>query len=234
MICYAFPLAHEAAPLLKLCTQKETFWIDGLRCTLGNLGDRPVLVALIGMGSRTAGKNAETIFDYFRPKAFTLAGYGGALIPALKVGQVVVSNNYSSDDVVPFLRLLSGFDFASFATIDEVVGTPAERDRVARRTQGQVAEMETEAVAAAALPREVPFIALRVISDDYAHTLPVRALSAGFDAERGAPRPFRLLGYLALHWGDVVPFVRFVRNLSRARRRLTAFLLEFNHELPRS
>ena len=119
MICYAFPLAHEAALLLKRCTEKESFSIDGAHCTLANFGKRRVLVALIGMGEAQAGDNTETLFEYFRLKAVVLAGYGGALVPPLKVGQVVISNNFTSETVLGFLRMLSGFDFGSFCTIDE-------------------------------------------------------------------------------------------------------------------
>jgi adenosylhomocysteine nucleosidase len=234
MICYAFPLAHEAEPLLKLCTQKETFFIGGLRCTLANFRDRQVLVALLGMGQEQAGNNTMTIFQYFRPKIFVLAGYGGALLPQLKVGQVTVSNNYSSSDVIPFLRLLSNFDFAGFFTADEIAASPQERDKYARSSKKEVVEMETAAVAAVVLLREIPFIAVRVISDGYDDILPVRALAAGFDPARGRATPFRLLAHLALHWRDIPPFVRFVRNLSTARRSLTRFLQYLNDDLPRS
>ena len=51
MICFAFPLAHEAESLVKLCGQKDQFQIDGVHCTLGNLGRRTnVLIARVGMG----------------------------------------------------------------------------------------------------------------------------------------------------------------------------------------
>ena len=131
----------------------------------------------------------EVILRYFRPKIFVLAGYGGALIPQMKVGQVVVSNNYSSRAVTPFLRLLSNFDFAVFTTADEIASTPAERDRCARGTKGQVIDMETAAVAAMVEPREIPFVAVRAISDEYADVLPVCALAAGFDPARGRATP---------------------------------------------
>ena len=39
MICYAFPLAHEAELLLKHCTQKESFMIDGLVAADVSSGD---------------------------------------------------------------------------------------------------------------------------------------------------------------------------------------------------
>lgn len=234
MICYAFPLAHEAAPLLKICTQKETFAIGSLRCTLANLGERRVLITLVGMGQAKARANTEIIFRFFRPKGFVLAGYGGALVSQMKVGQIVVSNNFSSKEVVPFFRLLSDFDFAVFCTAEEIAGTRDQRDRLARGHKAQVVEMETAAVAEVVEGREVPFVAIRAISDEYQHELPVKALAAGFDPMEGRATPLRLLARLALHWKEIPPFARFISDLSVARRKLTLFLQQVNDELPRN
>ena len=232
MICYAFPLAHEAGLLLQHCTEKESFSINGLHCTLANLGRRRVLVARLGMGEAAAGDNVHTLFQYFRLKAVVLAGYGGALVPPLKVGQVVISTNFSSEAVLGFLRLLSGFDFASFCTTDEVLDTPEKREAYARATNSQVADMETEAVAHVVHERQVPFMAVRVISDEYQQVLPIGALNAGFNAHTGRATPFRLLGYLATHPGEFMPFKKFVAGLSVARNNLTRFLEQLNNELP--
>ena len=233
MICFAFPLAHEAELLLKLCRQKDQFTIDGVHCVIGNLGRRPnVLLARIGMGEAAAADSVETIFQHFKLKALILAGYGGALVPPLKVGQVLVSSNLSSDAVLGFLRMLSGFDFASFGTIDEVVGTPEGRDAIAQACEAQVADMETEAVANVVISRQVPFLAVRAISDDYQHVLPVGALAAAFNPSRGKPTPMRLLSYLAMHPGEIGPMGKFIGDLSLARKNLTRFLQTLNNELP--
>ncbi|HEY0257391.1 MAG TPA: hypothetical protein VGC39_08105 [Candidatus Methylacidiphilales bacterium] len=233
MICFAFPLAHEAQELLKECTQKDSFSIGRLQCTLGNLGERQVLIAQVGMGQKSAEENTQAIFHYFRPRAFILAGYGGALMPQLKVGQVIMSSNYTSEEVVPFLKLLSGFDFAGFCTSDELADTKEKRDKYARSSHNQVIEMETAAVVDVVRERSIPFIALRVISDDYQQVLPARALAAGFNAKEGKATPLRLLGYLATHPGDISPFRKFVAGLAPARRNLTNFLRQLNDELPR-
>jgi len=232
MICYAFPLAHEAGELLKVCTQKEQFTIEGLHCTLGNFGGRPILVALVGMGQARAAQHTETIFQYFRPKGFVLAGYGGALMPQLKTGQVVISTNFSSPEVLTFLRLLSGFDFATFCTADEVAGTPERRDWYAHNNERQVIDMESAAVAEVVLNRVIPFIAVRVISDEYSQVLPVGALAAGFDPVAEHATPLRLLTYLATHPGEFAPFKKFVQGLSPARKNLTKFLEQLNDDLP--
>jgi len=234
MICYAFPLAHEAGLVLKHCTEKESFTIDSLHCTLGNLGARRVLVALIGMGEAQATDNTATIFEHFRLKALVLAGYGGALVPPMKVGQVAVSTNYSSEAVLGFLRMLSGFDFASFCTIDEIAATVEQRAYYANTHDAQIADMETAAVANVVSARQIPFMAVRVISDEYHQVLPTGALAAGFDAARGHPTPARLLAYLATHPREIGPFKKFVEGLSGARRNLTKFLELLNNELPAS
>jgi hypothetical protein len=234
MICFAFPLAHEASLMLKQCTEKEPFAIDGLRCTVANFRDRRVLIALVGMGQERASENTYLLFRHFQIKAFILSGYGGALVAPLKVGQVVVSTNFTSTAVLGFLRMLSGFDFASFCTADEVVGTVEKRSWYAARTEAQVVDMETEAVAAIVSERQIPFMAVRAISDEFLPPLPTGALAAGFDPQKGRATPFRLLGYLALHPREIGPLKKFVAGLSIARKNLTLFLEQLNKELPPS
>jgi nucleoside phosphorylase len=233
MICFAFPLAHEAESLLKLLKQKDRFTIDGVECSIGNLGLRPnVLIARIGMGEAQAADNTATIFQHFRLKCLILSGYGGALVQPLKVGQVLVSSNFTSEAVLGFLRMFSGFDFAQFCTIDEIVGTPAGRDEIARATQAQVADMETETVASVVSNYQIPFLAVRAISDAYDHVLPMGALAAGFNPSLNKPTPARFLRYIATHPGEIAPMSRFIGNLSLARKNLTRFLQTLNAELP--
>jgi adenosylhomocysteine nucleosidase len=233
MICYAFPVAHEAELLLAKCTQRESFAIGPMACTLGNLGPRQIVVAQVGMGQAHARESIQTVFRYFRPKAVVLSGYGGALVPQLKLGQVLVSNNFTSEELLPFLRLLSGFDFAAFCTTEEIAGTPEKRDWYAQSMKAQVIDLETAAVADFVRTREIPFLAVRVISDEYKTVLPSAALTAGFDPALNRPTPVRLLKHLALHPHDIRPFKEFVANLGIARRMLTTFLEQVNNELPR-
>jgi adenosylhomocysteine nucleosidase len=233
VICYAFPVAHEAELLLKKCTEQESFTIGRMPCTLGNLGARQVLIAIIGMGQARARENTQVIFRYFRPKAVVLSGYGGALVPQLKLGQVIVSNNFTSEELLPFLRLLSGFDFAAFCTTDEIAGTPEKRDWYAHSMKAQVIDMETAAVSDIVRGREIPFLAVRAISDEYKTLLPSAALAAGFDPEKGKATPLRLLRHLAFHPRAWRPLKEFIGRLSIARNRLTTFLEQVNNELPR-
>jgi purine-nucleoside phosphorylase len=234
MICYAFPLAHEAELLVKHSRERESFRVDGLHCTVAQLGRRRVLIARIGMGEAAAADNTGTVFDYFKLRAFILAGYGGALVPPLKVGQVLVSSNFTSEAVLGFLRMFSGFDFAAFATVDDVLATPEQREAVAASTEAHVCDMETQIVTELVRERQIPFLAVRAISDEFSTLLPVGALAAGFDPSQNKPTPLKFLARLARHPGEIRPMIDFIGNLAVARRNLTRFLEQLNAELPAS
>ena len=92
--------------------------------------------------------------------------------------------------------------------------------------------METAAVLDIVRPRSLPFLALRVISDEYHQVLPTGALDAGFNAEEGRATPVRLLAHLATHPGEIMPFKKFVTGVNLARVQLTGFIKQLNEELP--
>ncbi len=105
-----------------------------------------------------------------------------------------------------------------------MVGTPEDREAVAEATEAHVCDMETAVVANVVAERAIPFLAVRAISDDYQHVLPMEALAAAFNASLNTPTPGRLLARLATHPGEIRPMLQFIGNLSLARRNLTNFL----------
>jgi adenosylhomocysteine nucleosidase len=232
MICYAFATAHEGAELVAQMTGAESFDLDGLGCVVGKLNERTILVATIGMGLTHAAINTQQIFDHFRLKALILAGYGGALVPQLKHGQVFISDNFTHDELKHFVRLLPGFNFANFCSTDEVVATPERKAEYAEATKCQIVDMETAAVAEIVVGREIPFIAIRGISDEFTARLPSAALAAGFDAALNRPTPLKLVCHLLRHPAEIAPFKKFVQGLPLVRSRITRLLLQLTKELP--
>lgn len=234
MICYAFAVPFEGQELVDKLTEVDTFTLGTLHCVTGKLGHRSVLVAFLGMGLTNAAVNTQVIFDHFRLKAFVMAGFGGALVPQLKRGQVLVSDNFTQEEVKQFVRLLPNFNFANFCSTDEVVTTPERKAEYAEATQCQIVDMETAAVAEIVQAREKPFIAVRAISDELNDRLPAAALAAGFDAERNCPTPCKLVFHCLTHPWNIGPFKRFVQSLPPVRANLTHFILQLTNEFPSS
>ncbi len=106
MICYAFPVAHEAELLLKKCTQRESFNIDKMPCTLANLGTRQVLIAGIGLGQARARENTQNADGSWTEDHIT--GTGFPKVFYLKYD--MYRNNWPLLALADFQRLAAGRD----------------------------------------------------------------------------------------------------------------------------
>ncbi|CAB4242666.1 Nucleoside phosphorylase [Methylacidimicrobium sp. AP8] len=230
MIGVAFAVKHEAGEFLAALQEKRWDKETSPPVCLGRAGGRRVAVAIIGMGRERAARGAEVLLRHSPIRLFILAGYAGALRSGIQRGQVAVAANYLNTGLalwfsgggVPALRL---------ATADVVVGDPESRKRLAEETGADLVDMETDAVAAIAQGRGVPFVSLRVVTDTLEDRLPVEAIAAAWESEGGTVRPLALALRLVAHPGEIGPLLRFVRFLPEARHRLTQRLMELVYSL---
>ena len=177
--------------LLKKCTQKETFHHRRapLHAGQSRRAARPHRAHRHGRGARRATTPRRSS-SYFRLKALRPRRLRRRARPAAqgRAGRRLDRTTLPRR-CCGFLRLLSGFDFASFCTVDEVAGTAEKRDWYARAHGGAGRRHGNRGRGRRGrATRQIPFLAVRVISDEYEHVLPVGALAAGFDASLGQAR----------------------------------------------
>ncbi len=188
----------------------------------GRIGDAAVTVVHTGMGLEAAASAAEALLVGVRPRWVISGGFAGALDPRLRLGDVVVAENFSSPALLARLDLAAHRgQLVSRARPAELV---EEKATLHRETGAIAVDMETAAIAAACARAGVPLLAVRAISDPAQTPLPA-PLAEWFDLARQRPRPRRLLMYVWRRPSAIWPFVRFVRSLPVARRALTEALL---------
>jgi adenosylhomocysteine nucleosidase len=181
---------------------------------------RDVTVLHTGMGLEAAARATEALLAGLRPDWVLSGGFAGGLDPRLRLGDVLVAENFSSPALLPRCTSPRG-PLVSRARPAELV---AEKAALLRETGALAVDMETQAIAAACQRASVPLLAIRAISDTAHDPLPA-PLAEWFDLARQRPRPRRLLAYLARRPSAIRPFVRFVRGLPIARRALTTAML---------
>lgn len=198
-------------------------------------GDQRPLIMCRGLGRGAARKAAE---DAVAHGATALLSFGIAagLDPRMGPGAVVTAS-YIHDGAKTLpceaawterlhaeLNRLCRVTRDPIANAHDVLMTPADKAKALAQTGAPVADMESYAVAEAAVAHGLPFAAIRVVADTAHDTLPKIALSST-TAEGGVDLVKSVLGAL-VHPGQIPGLIRLGRRTRIAQvemRRLADF-----------
>jgi adenosylhomocysteine nucleosidase len=192
-----------------------------------------VRVALSGMGGAAAAQSAHSLIEA-GAQALVSWGMAGGLDPALRPGTIFLPSEVASPDGTSVLSTEASWSEALGAAIathqpllqgrllttPKAVGTQADKSALFKQTGAVAVDMESLAIAQVAHSQQVPFIAIRVIVDSAADTLP-RAVTAAADSE-GQLQIGRLLGALARTPAEIPALLRLGGRYRAANRSLAA------------
>ncbi len=199
-------------------------------------------LALTGMGEEAAHRAARQVIELWQPEIIVSLGFGGALLPGLAPGQLVLGASFGryephSGRLVkveapapprPLLELAQSLESAGLAAdIGCFVSTPGiiHKERQGRPLQGlkqPVLDLESAAVAGAAAEAGRPFLALRVITDTAGEEIP-DFLREGWQPGYG-PSLTKALGWLARDPRRLGPMLHLWRRSKLAAGRLAEAL----------
>jgi adenosylhomocysteine nucleosidase len=195
---------------------------------LASLGDQ-ALLAVSGMGCAAAARAALRLVEA-GASALMSFGLAGGLDPRLSAGIVVMPNEVISGDGARFLTSADWRERLSAAvtaqrpvaggtllTSPHVIDSIADKATAYRETGAVAVDMESLAVAEVAAARNLPFIAVRVIVDTAADTLPRAVVAA---SRAGQIRIWRLIAGLAVAPAELAGLIRLARRYRAATRSL--------------
>jgi adenosylhomocysteine nucleosidase len=224
MICVTFALPEESAGFVHRLQHTSRLKAGTLPVLLGNLPPCEVTVIHTGIGLERASATMQTLLEYRVPDLLISTGFAGGLDPRLRVGDIIVAENYTDPDVLMrYFDVLKTCWIGELVTKAHVVENLAERRELLQGTGASAVDMETSVIAAFCRTHHIPLLSLRVISDTADQTMPM-PFSVCFDAQTQRPRPLPVLRYLLNHPLKLPAFLRFVSGLSLAREKLGRFL----------
>ncbi len=177
-------------------------------------GDRWLLVAN-GPGPRLAVKALDQRLEV---NGMISTGFCGALDPALRVGDIVVSGSGTCPAVGDGSTPIRG----DIVSSDRVAVTAAEKEVLRARTGAIAVEMEAAGLAHQANLWGVPFYCIRAVSDIAAEDLPLD-FNQYRDGEGRFCRTRIALAALARPFAAIPPLLRLNRNCQLAADALGEF-----------
>lgn len=229
-------MPQEIAPLLKRIGRYRREQAAGVPLYRFTCGNTPVVLARSGMGPRHAREATRALIETARPAAIVNFGFAGAVLPGLRVGELVLAERVYrlsggvleqapppalSQATLAFdacraagLEVRSG----SYITAAGIVNKNDLATSVKAELPLPVLEMETAAVLEEAAAAGIPALALRAISDAADEELGF-SIEEICDAQLN-PSPGRLMLVLLKKPYLVPQLVRLAGNSRRAGRSL--------------
>ncbi|AMV39841.1 hypothetical protein [Planctomyces sp. SH-PL62] len=205
----------EAGHLIDKLAKVRRYTARSLTVVEGELEGRILAVVASGVGRDAARRGVEHLLAGHRPRVIVSAGFAGALDPALNRNDLVLARS-TTDGTGAVVEVGPGLvgPVAGVRTVDRllmvdrVISSVREKAELREMHRADLIDMETFAAALAARERHVPFLSLRVVSDDARTELPRevgRLLNTSGSYRVGAAlralwgRPSAIKDFWALH-----------------------------------
>jgi nucleoside phosphorylase len=226
MIAIAFALSAESSDFVRLLTKPIICAGEGVESIRGHIHGRSVAVLHTGVGEKSCRTHIENFLRQQQLKYLISAGFAGALDQELQIGNLLLSENFSSPELLgsPHLDFAEvGLFVGKLATVPGIINSRPERDRWATESGAAAVDMETEFIAAACAAHRIPMLSLRVMSDTLSEPFPVPP-NVLFDLENQKTNLGRLALYLVTHPGALMRLNAFRQRVALARQSLTSAL----------
>ncbi len=180
-----------------------------------------------GIGREPARRAAEAIIGLYHPIAVISTGFAGGLTPEMKVGLPV--------PVRKLVDMSDGsnvqFDGGRYVLITATgIAGKEQKRKLAQAYGAEAVDMEAAAVAQSARLHGTPFIAFKVISDQFDFELPGME---GFITQSGRFQTARFTVFCAMRPWRWAKLIRLWRDSVKASRTLCEWLDQYNYPAER-
>ena len=224
MIAITFALPAESSDFVNLLEKPDRSSHDGV--IRGHLHGKTVALLHTGVGEKVCRDRMPGFFQGERFEYLISAGFAGALEKELRIGDLLLAENFSSPELLqsPTLNLPEDRVFhGPLVTLPGMIDAADEREALAAKTGAIAVDMETKFIADACARHKTPMLSLRAISDTPSEPFPAPP-NVLFHLEKQKTDFARLGLYLLSHPGAISRLNSFRQRIAGARKNLTAAL----------
>src|ERR1041385_7427425 len=151
MIAVTFALPSESSEFLRRLRDRTGTQRNGVRIIRGRMDDRTIEVLHTGVGEKVCRQRVEQFLQDQQFDLLISAGFAGALGDELKVGDLLLAENFSTSDLYEKGLAFSSLPIhmGNLLTASALIDSSDERNRIARASGAAAVDMETEFIARA-------------------------------------------------------------------------------------
>ena len=223
MIAITFALPAESADFVRLLEKPSLNSREGVENIRGGLHGKLVAVIHTGVGKMICRQRMEVMFRREKFEWLISAGFAGALEQELRVGHLLIAENYSSPKLLAAHQLdltADKISLGKLATVPRMIESMAQRETLNNRTGAVAVDMETETIAEICQAHDVLMLSVRAISDTSVEPFPAPA-HVLFDLVKQKTDFVRLGSYLLTHPAALGRLNAFRQRIRIARKALT-------------
>jgi adenosylhomocysteine nucleosidase len=236
MLAMMAAMQEESAGLKRRMAIRDTVSENGCRIFLGRQNGKDALLAETGIGRESAERATRLILERYAVTGLISFGFAGALNPELRVGDIVLcatlrcgdgQSGPCHSDAALLSRPVPFQDgkiarWGQSVTVAQPASRPEARQALARASGADIVDMEGYWIARIASERQVPFLAVRAVSDTVRDRLVPLEDMLGSD---GRPCRGKAIRYLVSHPDQLMILAGLYRSSRKARTSLTNFLV---------
>ena len=222
MIAITFALPAESSDFIRRIENASPNSREGVESFRGRLHGRSIAVIHTGVGRKICRERLEILLRRENFESLISAGFAGALERDLRVGHLLVAENFSSPEFLgsPKLDLAGETTFlGKLLTVPRMVETVADRENLNRKYGAAAVDMETEVIAELCAAHSLPMLSIRAVSDTIAEPFPAPA-NVLFDVAKQQTDFVRLGAYLITHPSAFGRLNAFRKRVTVARKAL--------------
>jgi nucleoside phosphorylase len=226
MIAVTFALPAESKDFLRLLADKQTLGVGTSELAVGRLQQQDVAVFHTGVGESACRRSISNLLIAHEFEYLISAGFAGATDHRLRVGDLLLAENFSDPKLIAMGRQRLPMDVLHLGTLftaRSIVENAGDRAEVATQANAIAVDMETEFIRDACVHRNIPLLGLRAISDTAERPFPCPA-GVLFDIDQQRTIHRQLFRYLLTHPATIPRLATFSGQIAKARRRLTRAL----------
>jgi adenosylhomocysteine nucleosidase len=222
MIAITFALPAESSDFIRRIENASPNSREGVESFRGRLHGRSIVVIHTGVGRKICRERLEILLRRENFESLISAGFAGALEKDLRVGHLLVAENFSSQEFLGSAKLDLADEttfLGKLLTVPRMVETVADRESLQRKYGAAAVDMETEVVAELCAAHNLPMLSIRAISDTIAEPFPAPA-NVLFDVAKQKTDFVRLGAYFITHPSAFGRLNAFRKRVAVARKTL--------------